>query len=932
MLFSQRYGLFIFLFVISSLTGFAQQCYEIKHTNSGAETTLYNAALESDACGIKAILQSIGASDFHIVGYDYYPLLAYVDPYDHYDQVHENAMSELEQEFSSFIVIAKDHEKNSTLNYRVELKLPTQGQLGALTTFEKEAIKTEILNTIKDEKTDDGFIFSNNAEVERKGLAVFKSILESIQDGTFNLANSMSKAGYTSYPVKSNENYVRGSAGTYFNSGVNSNDYVYDYTGLEVLIGSNSSGDLFRNLVSSTNSASASSFLFTTFTRSYIITDSDNTNTELDQAEQSFLNDGNHFVMWIHHRRGAENSTESDSLYIKSRNNLTETEAEIILNIYFEMLMIEWMPDLPDDIPVSASQGDGASRNSDCSLQAQWGKNCLLPLVEDLPENSAIAITNKFKYGIAVGMLDGFIATLKLAYDLYNVPNDIVDSTVSYFNGLWRHYQEHESIKAVFKKVEGDIDLGIEYIKDLIDVYNQIVEKISETNIYSAFIGILNGIGNAFVEWVEGELLQLTPNAGYQIGVLAFDVVLTAISGGGSLATKGAKFTTGSSKYLKGLITSPKTTTKSMLDNATSKVDNIPELRAKMARCKILGTGCFVNDTPVLMARKSNQFSLRNSTKVMAAAASMPIVAVPIQEVQLLDYAVAHETVNSTYGLTANTDDDIYLDLMNKDSYTSDQQRERDQYQLDDENWNEVVFEEVYGSSTAKLALHNDWINQRAYQVDAVVEMNLPEQGISGPFRITSIKHILPQKKPKRNKLVSDFVFQPITAIFTHISDEVWNLNFDNGDTLGVTYNHPIFSITVGSWKFAGELLIGEKVLTYNGEAKLLGLEKNEGEETVYNLEIKELHNFLVGMSGIVVHNSYFPDKKRWAKLLGTTENKFHTEIKPAMIKDWKNDFPGGFGSNPDVGLDKNTGNLIFKSRVNGTEFDTGFPASAYAE
>lgn len=72
-------------------------------------------------------------------------------------------------------------------------------------------------------------------------------------------------------------------------------------------------------------------------------------------------------------------------------------------------------------------------------------------------------------------------------------------------------------------------------------------------------------------------------------------------------------------------------------------------------------------DSPVLMANtftntNQSRFKISNA-KSLAVAAAMPIVAIPIQEVQLLDYAVAHETVNSTYGLTASVDDDIYLGL-----------------------------------------------------------------------------------------------------------------------------------------------------------------------------------------------------------------------------------------------------------------------------
>ena len=298
----------------------------------------------------------------------------------------------------------------------------------------------------------------------------------------------------------------------------------------------------------------------------------------------------------------------------------------------------------------------------------------------------------------------------------------------------------------------------------------------------------------------------------------------------------------------------------------------------------VLNFGC--KGTPVLVANKNydssiNLFKISNA-KSLAVAAAMPIVAVPIQEVQLLDYAVAHETVNSTYGLTASVDDDIYLGLLDKDPYTSDQQRERDKYQLDDENWNAVVFVEVNGSSTAKLALHKDWIEKQSYEIDAVVNLNLPEQGISGPFRITSIRHILPQKQPVDEDESDDYNYKPVTALFTHVSDQVYDIDFDNGESLGVTYQHPIYSVTVGDWKLVGELEIGEEVLTKSGNTKVVSSSKKEESETVYNLEVNELHNFLVGESGVVVHNSCADEIRDYVRAV--TGNSSWVMRKPAVL------------------------------------------------
>lgn len=65
-----------------------------------------------------------------------------------------------------------------------------------------------------------------------------------------------------------------------------------------------------------------------------------------------------------------------------------------------------------------------------------------------------------------------------------------------------------------------------------------------------------------------------------------------------------------------------------------------------------------------------------------------------------------------------------------------------------------------------------------------------------------------------------------------------------------------VFS-TFNEYRLAGELEAGEKVLTYHSEATVTSNEKKAGSEVVYNLEVKDLHNFLVGESGVVVHNNY---------------------------------------------------------------------------
>ncbi|HMS30453.1 MAG TPA: polymorphic toxin-type HINT domain-containing protein [Saprospiraceae bacterium] len=91
---------------------------------------------------------------------------------------------------------------------------------------------------------------------------------------------------------------------------------------------------------------------------------------------------------------------------------------------------------------------------------------------------------------------------------------------------------------------------------------------------------------------------------------------------------------------------------------------------------------------------------------------------------------------------------------------------------------------------------------------------------------------------------------------------------------LGVTAPHPIFSTTYNDWQHAGYLEIGEEVLARSGNTKVVSKERDQALQPVYNLEVKDLHNFLVGDLGVVVHNtglcnllkSFFAKFSKWRK------------------------------------------------------------------
>jgi hypothetical protein len=61
-----------------------------------------------------------------------------------------------------------------------------------------------------------------------------------------------------------------------------------------------------------------------------------------------------------------------------------------------------------------------------------------------------------------------------------------------------------------------------------------------------------------------------------------------------------------------------------------------------------------------------------------------------------------------------------------------------------------------------------------------------------------------------------------------------------------------------GEWKAAASLQIGDKVLSASGEWKrIVNYEQQARDEQVYNFAVEDNHNYFVGQSRILVHNTY---------------------------------------------------------------------------
>jgi Pretoxin HINT domain len=752
------------------------------------------------------------SNSFKIITNIPYPTKAYKNDEANFDAVYLQAVSDISTISTHHIGVIKEF-YSDRINFRVVMNLPDTGPLEGLDGGIKETLRSNIESAMNAYY----IVYRSSALAEIAGYSILMKFIVDLENNSLDYFGMM---GFIDIPYDGESITKTSETFTNLTSGKN-------YGGIKL------DGIDINNFLSFSD-VEGTSF-------SYIIS-SKNDITKINEMGNNFSNLSSKIKIWIHfdfilpedlpalrgNKSGSRNGS-SGIMKVKFENNFSEAEADAILQSNYNKKVKLANCSFPnenfaDNCIVPKGQeffGSDPAANFLTGLTAGFIGEIFNYIHFVYSSAQKIDANLLLKWGVTVFKFTTIYQSLNLGANLAYAIRD----TEAFRKKMKQTYKEF------VRSVDEIIDIGVSVFKTLSSIDTNKLREIC-IQAKEAFMFWLNGI----IE--NATLASASLLVGKLVGSVGFEIAIAALGGA---ALKAAKMSTEFLSFYK-------------LLNKKDGVKNwlIEKLKAAPSwnrmKCAILGKGCFIKDTPVLMA--GNPF--RNTT-VACAMASLPIVSVPIQDLQLFDYAVAHKSVNASYGLTASTDDTY---ILNKDPYTSDQQSSRDQYEINDTDWSEVTFEQVLGSSKCKLALHQEWIAQNNYTVEAVVNMNLPEQGISGPFKITSIRHILPQKEPKDEDSNDDYEYKPVTGLFIHQSYQVYNISFDNNETIGVTSPHPIYSTTYNGWRLAGELEVGEKVLTYHGEATVSRTEKKAGSEAVYNLEVKDLHNFFVGELGVVVHNS----------------------------------------------------------------------------
>ena len=170
-----------------------------------------------------------------------------------------------------------------------------------------------------------------------------------------------------------------------------------------------------------------------------------------------------------------------------------------------------------------------------------------------------------------------------------------------------------------------------------------------------------------------------------------------------------------------------------------------------------------------------------------------------------------------------------------------------------DATWRQVCLEmgKPDGSQVRiQLLRPRSWLTAQAAAVGSTIQLDLEEMGASGPARVTDITSCPP---------LSTGPGEVVTGTFAHSAGNVIDLSVEGLDRpIGTTDNHPFWSEDRQKFVPAGELRIGERLKTEDGQLlAVTGSTPRRTKESVFNLEVNTEHVYYVSQIAVLTHNQY---------------------------------------------------------------------------
>ncbi len=146
-----------------------------------------------------------------------------------------------------------------------------------------------------------------------------------------------------------------------------------------------------------------------------------------------------------------------------------------------------------------------------------------------------------------------------------------------------------------------------------------------------------------------------------------------------------------------------------------------------------------------------------------------------------------------------------------------------------------------------------EWLRQEAVVPEGVCWLDLTEMGAVGRARVLSVE-ACPELDEGPGALV--------TGWFHHWRAQLYDLRVTGEpEPIGVTDQHPFWSVDRNAWVPAIELRRGERLLALDGSMPVVeSLTLRDKDEEVFNIEVDGDHCYRVGEQGLLVHNASVGD------------------------------------------------------------------------
>jgi RHS repeat-associated protein len=96
-----------------------------------------------------------------------------------------------------------------------------------------------------------------------------------------------------------------------------------------------------------------------------------------------------------------------------------------------------------------------------------------------------------------------------------------------------------------------------------------------------------------------------------------------------------------------------------------------------------------------------------------------------------------------------------------------------------------------------------------------------------------------------------------VTALYSRTAPETLILTFADGQEIELTANHPLLRADQ-KWVDAGDIRPGDAIASPAGPQEVVSVQAVETARVVFNITVDDLHTYIIGIDGIIVHNMGF--------------------------------------------------------------------------